>query len=74
MLTTLDSVKPGARVVIERVDGRGWVSRLYSMGLLPGAQLEVIFNDGRGPVVVKLGDVEVSIGRGIARRILVKVI
>jgi ferrous iron transport protein A len=43
------------------------------MGILPGSQVKVVFNRGVGPIVVRIGDVEVSLGRGIARRIVVKV-
>lgn len=70
---SLDIVKEGSKVIVQEIQGGGWVRRLYQMGILPGAYLEVILNKGRGPVVIRVGDVEVSVGRGIARRILVKV-
>lgn len=72
MLTTLDQVREGVKAVIEEIDGGMWIRRLYQMGLLPGSRVEVVFNKGKGPVVIRVGDVEISIGRGIARRILVK--
>jgi ferrous iron transport protein A len=69
---SLDMVREGARVVVKEVSGGGWARRLYQMGIVPGSQVEVVFNRGRGPVVVRVGGVEVSIGRGIARRILIQ--
>ena len=70
---SLDSVKEGSRVTVIQISGDGWVRRLYQLGVLPGSRLEVIFNRGFGPLIVKVGDTEISIGRGIARKILVKV-
>jgi ferrous iron transport protein A len=43
------------------------------MGILPGSHLEVVFNRGTGPIIVRVGNAEISLGRGIARKILVKV-
>ncbi|WP_434731448.1 ferrous iron transport protein A [Thermogladius sp. KZ2Tp1] len=71
-MLTLDNARPGARLRIVSVDGRGWVQRLYQMGLLPGSIVEVVSNYGVGPVVLRVMGVEVAIGRGIARRIYVE--
>jgi ferrous iron transport protein A len=71
-IASLDIVKEGSKVIVQEIRGGGWVRRLYQMGILPGSLIEVVFNKGWGPIVIRVGDVEVSIGRGIARRILVK--
>ena len=45
------------------------------MGIAPGVVLEVVSNDLAypwTPIVVRVGGVEVAIGRGIASRILVE--
>jgi ferrous iron transport protein A len=70
---SLDSVREGSRVTVLQINGDGWVRRLYQMGVLPGSKLQVVFNRGFGPLIVRVGDTEISIGRGIARRILVRV-
>ena len=70
---SLDLVKEGVPVTVQSIEGGGWVRRLYQMGIVPGSKLVVLLNRGRGPLIVKVGEVEVSLGRGIARRILVKV-
>ncbi|WP_440059274.1 FeoA family protein [Thermogladius sp. 4427co] len=72
ILLTLDVAKPGSRVRIVSIDGRGWVYRLYQMGLLPNSIVEVVSNYGIGPVVIRVMGSEMAIGRGIARRILVE--
>lgn len=70
--STLDNVKEGSKVTVMNVDGHGWKRRLYQLGVLPGAKLEVVFNRGRGPLIVRVGNAEISIGRGLARRITVR--
>jgi ferrous iron transport protein A len=72
-IISLDMVREGSRVIVVEVGSYGWSRRLYQMGIVPGSKLEVVFNKGVGPVVVRVGDTEVSIGRGIAKKILVKV-
>ena len=46
-------------------------SRLESMGLVPGAQIEVVNNAGCGPLLVSLGEGRITLGRGIAEKVLV---
>lgn len=72
-MLTLESVKESGTVVVVDIESKGWARRLYHMGILPGVELEVVYNRGKGPVIVRCHGVEVAIGRGIARRILVKV-
>lgn len=71
--TSLDTVKEGRVVTILEIHGGGWRRRLYQMGILPGTHLEVVFNRGTGPIIVRVGSAEISLGRGIARKILVRV-
>jgi len=60
----------------EVVDVRGgprMVRRLAEMGLVPGARLSVVGGwGGRGPVMVRLGGGKLGLGRGMARRVLVR--
>lgn len=51
--------------------GRGLISRLTSMGILPGEDVEVICNAG-GPIIVSVKGSRVSLGRGMARKIIIK--
>ena len=72
----LDRLPPGARGEIVDVAwrGHGFLHRLYQMGLTPGTVVEVVANYGRGPLIVRVRGVETAIGRGIASRILVRVL
>ena len=47
-------------------------SRLAALGLLPGAELEVIQNSGQGPFVIAVKGSRIVIGRGMAARIAVE--
>ncbi len=72
-LMTLESLPPGSRARIVSISGHGgWVYRLYQMGLTPGSIVEVTANYGVGPLVVRVRGMSISMGRGIARRILVQ--
>lgn len=70
---SLDKAREGSVVVVVNIGECGWARRLYYLGVLPGSKLEIVVNKGRGPIVVRLSGTEISIGRGIAKRILVKV-
>lgn len=73
MTTTLDCVKPGSRArIINILHQGGWVYRMYQLGVFPGVEVEVVYNDGRGPIVLRVGDSEIVVGRGLARRIIVE--
>jgi len=50
------------------------VARLYQMGLYPGNVVEVLNNQGIGPITVRALDVMLALGRGMADRILVELL
>ncbi len=69
----LEELPSGSRARIVEIIGRGgWIYRLYQMGLTPGVIVDVVLNIGRGPVIIRVMGVEIAIGRGIARRIIVE--
>jgi ferrous iron transport protein A len=47
------------------------LSRLASLGFIPGARLRVVQSLGHGPIIVNLRDTRVALGRGEASKILV---
>lgn len=73
-MTTLDNLPSGSKARIVRImdSCKGFINRLYQLGILPGAVIEVVANHGCGPVVIKIHESETAIGRGIARRIIVE--
>ena len=71
--SSLGSVRSGESVQIQRMaGGHQFLSRLASLGFTPGAQLEVLQNYGHGPIIVRLRDTRVALGRGEAEKILVE--
>ena len=69
----LTLVDEGKRAVLRSIEGgRQLRSRLAALGLLPGAELEVVQNSGHGPFVVAVRGSRIVIGRGMAARIAVE--
>jgi len=69
----LSSVDSGKEVtLIDIGGGRGIRSKLYSMGLVPGAKLTVLNRNSSGPVMVGVKDGRLAIGRGMAGKIIVQ--
>jgi ferrous iron transport protein A len=70
---SLGDVRSGRSVRISRMTGgHHFLSRLASLGFTPGADLQVVQNYGRGPIIVTLRDTRVALGRGEAQKILVE--
>ncbi len=66
-------VRQGERVrVIAIHGGRGFRARLAAMGVLPGAVIEVVSNRGQGPILLAIMEGRMSLGRGMAQKILVE--
>ncbi len=73
-LIHLALAKPGERVLIkEMTGGKGALSRLSSMGLRLGDQIEIINNTGKGRIILGHDNMRLAIGRGIAQKIVVSV-
>lgn len=67
-------VKPDTRVkVVGFEGGRGAYRRLFELGIIPGEELRVVFNNV-GPIVVERAGTRIAIGRGLASRIIVEVV
>ena len=45
-------------------------SKFYQLGIVPGSKIMVISND-KGPIIVRVGNCKIAIGRGLARHIIV---
>lgn len=69
----LSELPAGARIVVRRVDGgRGLLSRLAALGLAVGSDLEVLQNSPDGPMLVRVRNTRVALGRSEARKVLVE--
>ena len=70
MKKSLIEFKPGNRVKIIGVDcGQNFGRRLCELGLFDGTELEVIKNDKFGPLIIKIFDSRIALGRGQASKI-----
>jgi len=68
----LDELGEGRRgVIVDIVAGRGLRRRLLEMGFTPGTVVEVLLSN-RGPILVYVRGAVVALGRGVARKIIVK--
>jgi len=56
-------------VVRELAGGRGFMSRLATLGFTPGAELTMVQNFGRGPLIVNIRDTRIALGRGEAAKV-----
>jgi len=58
--------------VVSVMGGKGATLRLAAHGIVPGVVIEKIGNLTGGPVVLKIGQTQVAIGRGLARKVMVE--
>lgn len=69
---SLGNVAKGKRVrFLAAEGGRALQGRLAAMGLVPGAEIEVIQNEGSGPIILCLRGSRIALGRGMACKIQV---
>lgn len=52
--------------------GRGCREHLENMGLRPGKRVEMIANSGCGPLILRLDEARIALGRGMAMKIYVR--
>lgn len=71
---TLVDLPVGAEAeIVELRGGRGFRSRLHSLGVVEGQKVRKLSRVGwGGPVIVVINRAQVAIGRGMARHILVR--
>lgn len=52
--------------------GRGMLGRMAALGFTPGAQVAVVQNPGRGPLIVRVRGARIALGRGEAQQVCVR--
>ena len=75
MIVSLTEMAPGQTGIVLQLNG-GWgmVRRMQAMGIRPGVPItKVTVQPFRGPVSIQVGNTEIALGAGLARRILVEV-
>jgi Fe2+ transport system protein FeoA len=59
-------------IVATMAGGKGLLCRMTSLGFTPGAEVTVVQNYGRGPLIARVRDVRIALGRGEAGKIYVR--
>lgn len=71
-MTALSHMPRGTRGTVSRLPHQhGLAKRLLALGLNPGAEVCVLQNRGRGPVIVEVHGARLALGRGQAERVTV---
>ncbi len=63
-----------AAQVVQVNGGNGLINRIASLGFTPGAEVMLLQNFGRGPLIASVRGSRLALGRGEAEHILVKVL
>jgi ferrous iron transport protein A len=70
--TTLSDLAPGEMGVVHKLTGGwGFTSRLATLGFTTGAELTMVQNFGRGPLIVNIRGTRIALGRGEAAKVVV---
>jgi len=75
MIIDLTQMQPGETGIVEEIQGgHGIVRKLQSMGLRPEKKItKVSSHFWRGPQTVEVGNIQIAVGFGMAKLILVEV-
>ena len=69
----LSDLEAGGRGIVVRLEGgRGFLGRMAALGFNPGATVDVVRNDGFGPLIVSILDTQIALGRGQANKVYVR--
>lgn len=67
----LSEIEVGHRCIIRQLrGGNEFLSRMAAMGFTVGAEVKVIQNYRRGPLITLIRDTRVALGRGEAMKVL----
>lgn len=60
---------PGSYLIL-KVEGH--CRRFYELGIIPGSKITLISGNNRGPVLIRVGNSKIALGRGMAESIFVE--
>jgi len=61
-----------AEIVLMKIPNRKTLARINAIGIVPGERVTLITRIKNGPLIVKVKNAKISIGRKIANNIMVK--
>ncbi|HUX12305.1 MAG TPA: FeoA family protein [Spirochaetia bacterium] len=71
-LLELAQMRPGDRALVARIEGGvSFRTRMVSMGIVPGREVEILSGRRHHPFLVRVGTTRVMIGWGMLARVLV---
>jgi len=74
-MSSLAHLPAGASAVVAALpESRGLARRLISLGLTPGAEVHMLQNRGKGPVILEVHGARLALGRGQAERVAVRLL
>jgi len=74
MEVRLGELRPGVVARVLRLEGgHGFQRQLRTRGIREGKLISLVTRQPRGPLVVMVGGIQLTIGRGMAGRIVVQV-
>ncbi|WP_421077968.1 FeoA family protein [Methanothermococcus sp. Ax23] len=68
-MESLLSKSPGTYTVVKIASP---CKKFHELGIIPGSKITVISSNKRGPILVRIGNCKIAIGRGMANSILVE--
>lgn len=72
-LTQLEQRQKGK--VIELIGGRGFLTKLDALGIRIGVEVIKLSSiSQKGPVIIQVGDTQVALGYGMAKKIIVELV
>jgi ferrous iron transport protein A len=72
--STLGSVPALSRCTVLAFDGGdAFLSRAAALGICVGTSLEVLGNNGRGPILLLVHNSRIALGRGAADKVIVAI-
>jgi len=71
---SLDQMQAGeSGIVVQALGGRGLINRLSALGIRPGKKITKVSSMFmHGPVTIQVGNAQLAIGFGMARKITVE--
>ncbi|MDD3365592.1 MAG: FeoA family protein [Syntrophomonas sp.] len=71
----INNLEIGQKVKVLKIEGRGAEKRLFEIGIMEGAELQLITRHPfQGPLVIKVGNANVALGRSIANKVKVEAV
>jgi Fe2+ transport system protein FeoA len=72
-MTWLSLVPAGSRAVVSALPGaQGLAKRMIALGLTPGAEVKVLQNRGRGPLIIEVHCARLALGWSQAAKVAVR--